>query len=100
MAEDARGDPIDPSMLTCSDFLSLASNPESDDLTPKKLQFTFVGYWLVGYINGYITADGYEGVVRIQERGAGAAIKRICSEKPRALLSSVAAIAADQISED
>lgn len=95
-------DPVDPSTLTCSEFLTLSDEARGNDQASiiKKMQLTSVGYWVIGFMNGYVEAVGGDHVVWLRDRGAGSNVTHICAQTPDAMLSEVVAVAAELLAED
>ncbi|MDE0388415.1 MAG: hypothetical protein OXI75_06940 [Rhodospirillales bacterium] len=90
------GGPVDPATLSCGDFLDLghAANQGGTRGITAKMEYTRVGYWVLGYLNGFIAADGGDRVLGFRDRDAGSMVVRICNENSRESLMSAAAAAA------
>ena len=88
--------PIDPSTLSCAEFLDLerAARGNDRDAVTAILEYTNVGYWVLGYLNGFIAAFGGDRVVGFRDREVGSMVTTICTESPHESLASAAAAAA------
>ena len=90
------GGPVDPTTLSCGDFLDLghAANQGGTRGITAKMEYTRVGYWVLGYLNGFIAADGGDRIIGFRDGAIGSTVVTICTERPYESLFSAAAAAA------
>ena len=90
------GGPVDPSTLFCAEFLDLerAARGSGRDAVTAMMGYTSVGYWVLGYVNGFIAAFGGDRVVGFRDGEVGSMVVTICTERPHESLVSAATAAA------
>ena len=86
----AQSGPVDPSTLSCGDFINLERKTKGSGsvATIAQMEFTQVGYWVLGYLNGFIAADGGDLVLGFGDRGVGRMVMVICQGSPHESLMS------------
>ena len=63
------------------------------------MEFTSVGYWVLGFMNGYIVAEGEDRLLRLSDKGVGGAVVSGCRRAPHESLASVVEDAAEDLAD-